>query len=199
MRLHIIKSETPEVNKTVTIWDRIGSENQRRLNQDLMPFILDEKFDVVAAAKSGFHIVSIACIGLTNFSHVCQHGFGLTQEEQEKLITPINTKMETGTLFPNHNLTILPYRYRTTPIATIGNHDYTNGKGFTINQIENHIEDTIKAEITHIKSKRVLFDFRDLASDMLRYRNCLHRILSGEHQTQDLEAFMFSFDNSEFP
>jgi hypothetical protein len=115
MKLHLIKHPSPNnpVEKLPLAMDIIKAQN------DSLASMLD-KFDIIEAAKSGYHIISDGFIGLTNFSTVYQNGFNLDQYEQNKLITPINSKKETGTVFPKYNLTILPYRYGTTPIITVG-------------------------------------------------------------------------------
>lgn len=192
MKLHLIKHYDP--NKSL---DKLISDDF--LNKQRIPYttMLDD-FDIFKAAKNGYHIISVAFIGLTNFSSVCQYGFNIDQYEQDRLITPINTKKETGTVFPKHNLTILPYRYRTTPVMTVGEYDYTKGKGFTIDEVEEHIKDAFKAEIDYIKSNRLVFDFRDFGQDMLRYRNRLHTYLSQEYNHFEWDVYMYSYDNSEW-
>lgn len=194
MKLHLIKHYEPNRDKA----DKHILLISEKLNKQRLPYSsLLEEFDIFEAAKNGFHIVSVAFIGLTNFSSVCQYGFGINQQEQDKFITPINTKKETGTLFPKYNLTILPYRYRTTPIMTIGEYDYTNGNGFTIEEVETHIKDAFKSLTDYIKSNKIILDFRDLGEDMLRYRNFAHSYLS-DFKDFEWDCYMYSFDNSEF-
>lgn len=192
MKLHLIKHPDPQKPLDKLILDDF-------IYQQRIPYttLLDD-FDIFDAAKNGYHIISVAFIGLTNFSSVCEYGFKIDQYEQDKLITPINTKKETGTVFPKHNLTILPYRYRTTPVMTVGEYDYTSGKGFTIEEVETQIKDALKAETDYIKSKKLVFDFRDFGKDMLRYRNRLHTYLSQEYCPNDWDVYMYSYDNSEF-
>ena len=192
MKLHLIKHPDPNKPLEKLILDDI-------LNKQRIPYtsMLDD-FNIFDAAKNGYHIISVAFIGLTNFSSVCQYGFNIDQYEQDRLITPINTKKETGTVFPKHNLTILPYRYRTTPVMTVGEYDYTNGKGFSIDEIEVHIKDALKAETDYIKCGKLVFDFKDFGKDMLRYRNRLHTYLTQEYNNNDWEVYMYSYDNTEW-
>ena len=157
-----------------------------------------DDFNIIDAARKGYHIITVGFIGLTNFSAVCQFAFGIDQYEQERLITPINTKRETGTLFPRYNLTILPYRYRTTPGMTIGVYDYTNGKGFSDNEIATYIKDALKAETNYIKSNKLVFDFLHLGEDMPRYTVILLNYLTGDYKNYDWECYMYSADNSEW-
>lgn len=195
MKLTIIKHSDPPKTKQVKeliLIDKFFDEQTR------MPYSKLDKFDLFDAAKNDFHIISVAKIGLTNFSSVCEYGFGLNQYEQEELIIPINTKKETGTSFPKHKLTILPYRYRTTPVMTIGVYDYTDGKGFSIEEVGNHIKDAFKAEINYIKSGKLVFDFRDFGEDMLRYRNLVHGFLTKDFKDYNWDCYMYSFNNYEF-
>lgn len=76
-------------------------------------------------------------------------------------------------------------------------YDYTNGKGFTRDEVMIHIKDAIKAEAEYIKSGKLVFDFKDLGEDMFRYRNLLHLFLT-DYNDYDWEIFMYSFDNSEW-
>lgn len=192
MKLHLVKHPDPNKPLEKLILDVFL--NKQRISYASM---LDD-FDIFDAAKNGYHIISVAFIGLTNFSSVCQYGFNIDQYEQDRLITPINTKKETGTVFPKHNLTILPYRYRTTPVMTVGEYDYTNGKGFSIDEVEVHIKDALKAETDYIKCGKLVFDFKDFAKDMLRYRNRLHTYLTQEYNNNDWEVYMYSYDNTEW-
>jgi hypothetical protein len=190
MRLHLIKHTDPNkpLDKTFLekYWQRIPYTT-----------LLDD-FDILGALIDGYHIISVAYIGLTYFSYIAEFGLHLDQYEQERLITPINTQHETGTLFPKYNLTILPYRYRTTPVMTVGTYDYTGGKGFSIEEVETQIKDALKAETDYINSKKLVFDFRDFGEDMLRYRNRLHTYLTQEFNHNNWDVYMFSYDNSEW-
>lgn len=192
MKLHLIKHFDPNKPVDKSIYEDF-------LNKHRIPYTtkLDD-YDIIDSANNGFHIISVAFIGLTNFSSVCQYGFGIDQYEQERLITPINTKKETGTIFPKHNLTILPYRYRTTPVMTVDEYDYTSGKGFTIDEVEVHLKDALITETDYIKSNKLVFDFRDLGKDMIRYRNRLHTYLTQEYNRYNWDVYMYSFDNSEW-
>lgn len=191
MKIHIIKREDPR------------PAPEKLLLLELLPPLdppLERlvSFDAIGAANNGFHIISVAALSLTHFSAMCEFGFGIPTNQQEMLIQPILRAKETGTLFPKHRLTILPYRYHTTPIMLSPPHDYTHGKGFTIEEVETHIRDAIRAERDHIKAGQLLFDVRDYGDDMLRYRNTIERLLRTECGQYDWSCYMYSFDNSEF-
>lgn len=81
---------------------------------------------------------------------------------------------------------------------TVGNYDYTGGKGFTIEEVENHILDAFKSEVDYVKSGKLVFDFRDFGEDMLRYRNLVHGYLTRDFGSYDWDCYMYSFNNYEF-
>ena len=177
---------------------RGSSRTKCALALSLLPMAQVQEFDAIDAAKNGFHIVSVAALSLTHYSAVCEFGFGISPEEQERQIRPILEKKETGTFFPKYKLTVLPFRYHTTRIRLGGEYDYTHGAGFSIEEVETHITDAIHAERDVVRAGRVLFDFLDFGNDMLRYRNTLARFLSREYAIHDWDCYFYSFDNSEF-
>ena len=195
MKLHVIKHHDPvNLQEKVSVHPLLHKQFESRL----LPMTTLEEFDAIEAAKNGFHIVSVAALSLTFYSAVCEFAFGISPEQQELQIRPILEKKETGTFFPKYKLTVLPFRYHTARIRLGGEYDYTHGAGFTIEEIEQHIKDAIHAERDHVREARILFDFRDFGSDMLRYRNTLVRFLSDEYATHDWDCYFYSFDNSEF-
>jgi hypothetical protein len=161
-------------------------------------YLTVDNFDFIKAAQDGYHIITVAFIGLTYFSSICEYGFGIKQSEQEKLIQPILNKKETGTLYPKHNLTILPYRYTTNAFITSNSHDITNCKSFSVEEIKTQIEDSLRAEIKYIKKGKLFFDFQDLQKDMFRYFNVLIGFLCNEYKKFNWECYVYSVDNSEF-
>jgi len=195
MKLHVIKHPDPSPVFGETRLNRVLTE---KFEASLLPLARVQEFDAIDAAKSGFHIVSVAALSLTYYSTVCEFGFAISPEEQERQIRPILEKKETGTFFPKYKLTVLPFRYHTTRIRLGGEYDYTHGAGFSIEEVETHIKDAIHAERDVVRAGRVLFDFRDFGDDMLRYRNTLARFLSKEYAVQDWDCYFYSFDNSEF-
>ena len=195
MKLHVIKHPDPSPVLDGTRLDRVLTE---KFESSLLPMAQVQEFDAIDAAKNGFHIVSVAALSLTHYSAVCEFGFGISPEEQERQIRPILEKKETGTFFPKYKLTVLPFRYHTTRIRLGGEYDYTHGAGFSIEEVETHITDAIHAERDVVRAGRVLFDFLDFGNDMLRYRNTLARFLSREYAIHDWDCYFYSFDNSEF-
>jgi hypothetical protein len=191
MKLYFIKNPSPTSHKGVKLL-------LNRIHHSKSQLLEDADFDIVQAAKKGYHIISVAYIGLTFFSYVCEYGFGIKQPQQEEIITPVNEKKETGTLYPGCRLTIVPYRYKTSAFMSFGIHDYTNGKGFLIDEVKMQVHDIFKSEIDFVKSGKLVFDFRDLGSDMLRYRNIVEHYLTTSYKDNDWEVFIYSADNSEW-
>jgi hypothetical protein len=195
MKLHVIKHHDPAHPEDK---HRLSDFLTKQFESTLLPMVQIQTFDAIDAAKNGYHIVTVAALSLTHYSAVCEFGFGISPEEQERQIRPILEKKKTGTFFPNYKLTVLPFRYHTTRIRLGGEYDYTHGSGFSIEEVETHIKDAIHAERDIVREGRVLFDFRDFGTDMLRYRNTLTRFLSTEYSHHDWECYFYSYDNSEF-
>jgi len=194
MNLTIIRNPSPpKSDYEPLLLEKIIREKEKENS----PYNTVDDFDLDSAIANGFHIITVAFVALTHFSTICEFKFGINQESQYQLVTPIIEKKETGTLYPLHKLTILPYPYLTTRFG-VGGHDYTNGKGFTIEEIEGHIKDAFKAEIDYVKSGKLFFEFRDLGKDMLRYRNRTYRYLMEDYKDYDWDCYMYSFDNYEF-
>ena len=195
MKLHVIKHHDPGNTKEL---EYVSPILLKQFESRLLPMTRLGEFNEIEAAREGFHIVSVAALSFTFYSAVCEFAFGIPPEQQEAQIRPILEKKETGTFFPKYKLTVLPFRFHTTRIRLGGEYDYTHGDGFTIEEIEQHIKDAIHAERDFVREARVLFDFRDFGSDMLRYRNTLVRLLSDEYSMHDWDCYFYSFDNSEF-
>ena len=161
-------------------------------------FETNNYLDIIEFAKKGYHIVSVGIIGLTNFSNVCQYGFGIKQPKQELYISKINSLKETGTLYPSYCLTILPFRYSTNARMTVNSIDFTNGEGFSREEVVTHITDAINAELTYIKSGNIVFDFRDLGDEMIWYTNVLRNLLIDQFFDINCNIYFYSFNNEEF-
>ena len=57
------------------------------------------------------HFVTFAEGGLSMYSVVAQEFFGITQNEQDQYLNAINSKCETGTIWPRAALTAIPRRF----------------------------------------------------------------------------------------
>jgi hypothetical protein len=190
MQINIIKNRSPHKKRRrefLLIYP---------FNKDLQNFNKVDDLEIVAAAKKGYHVVSVGYIGMTFFSTICQYGFGLNQNAQQALINPVLKNKETGTLFPRAKLTILPYQYRTQSFITINN--ISDKREFTYEEIKNHISDALNAEINLVKSGKVIFDFRDLGEDMYTYNSILHDIIINDFKEIEGDVYYYSFNNKEF-
>ena len=192
MKINIIKNNNPTKKR----WEELHLKLP--FDKDKQDFEKIENLDIIVAAKDKYHIVSVGIIGLTFFSTVCDFGFGIGQPEQESLIQPVLDNKETGTLFPKSNLTILPYRYKTNAGYTWDGTDVTGGEGFATEEIKKHILDALQAETDHVKSGKVIFDFRDLGDEMYTYNSILHYIVLNNFRDIEGNIFYYSFNNKEF-
>lgn len=179
------------VNKEIkNIYKKLCKNNAYHFN-----VIKIDDFNIEKAVKDGYHIVCIGFIGLTMFSSICQFWLNpeMKQEQQQVFVEMVNSSQETGTLFPNYKLTILPYRYRTTAFMTVGSYDYTDGKGFDFDDIKKHLEDAFEAEIKYINSKKMYFCFLDLDPEIeIKYIYCLYELLNDKYQNYDGDIYMHS-------
>ena len=116
------------------------------------------------------HMVTPAFIGLTRCSAYLEFGCNMKQPRQEVFVTQVNEKKEVGTLYPKYNLTLFPYRYRTSAFMTIDAKDYTNGKGYSDDDFKTFIKDILKAEIEYVKSKRLVIDVAGSLEDREKMR-----------------------------
>lgn len=190
MKINIIKNESPIKKR---------QEWQKWLfHKENLDFNRIDNLDIIEASKNGFHIVSAGFIGLTFFSTICEFGFGIKQQEQEFLIQPILNNKETGTIFPKAKLTIFPYRFKTNAGYSWDGTDITGGEGFTTEEIKKHLLDALQAETEHVKSGKVIFDFRDLGDEMDTYNSILHNIILNNFREIEVDVFYYSFNNKEF-
>lgn len=98
--------------------------------------------------KKRVHIICPAINSLTIFNVFAHNIGGLENEQVTKLAEEVNTKNETGTLYPKLSLTIIP-------LSAFGNrNDF--GNRIIINR---HIDDCFEAETRYIKSSKMVFIF----------------------------------------
>lgn len=128
--------------------------------------------------KKDIHMVTPAFIGLTQCSTYLEFGCNIKQPQQEVFVTQVNEKKEVGTLFPRHNMTLFPYRYRTGAFMSFGPpHDYTNGEGYSDDEFKTFIKDILTAEIEYVRSNRIVIDVAGSLDDSekMRFFNLLRK------------------------
>lgn len=67
-----------------------------------------ESFEKKKLDRKTCHTVTFAEIGLSVFSALCEFKYDISRETQIACASEVNRKMETGSLYPRANLTILP-------------------------------------------------------------------------------------------
>lgn len=127
--------------------------------------------DFVALLKARkIHYVSLAVPGLTVVSSCVEFGGGFDVRRRNDFMLQVNHAKETGTLYPQANISLLP-----SPTASYGgmDHNVHHDSDYTENEIVVHILDAFKANSLYIKSRTMYFDFRNLGLCETRYINAL--------------------------
>lgn len=116
--------------------------------------------------KRDIHYVSIAVPGLTVVSACVEFGGGFDVRQRNDFMLRVNHAKETGTLYPQANITLLP-----SPTASYGGMDrnvHHQGE-YSEAEVVAQILDAFKANSQYIKSRRMYFDFRNLGVRESRY------------------------------
>jgi hypothetical protein len=108
--------------------------------------------------ENNAHYISWAYPGLTYSAHFCQNGLKVNAETYKTLFMEINSKGETGTLYPRVNMTFLPINKANYYMGTIvhRNEEYTREEEIC------HLKDALIANRDYIKAKKLYLDIRDL-------------------------------------
>ena len=114
---------------------------------------INQKFpgDIIEDVKSGkVHVVCIAQNGLTHLNVYAELYYKLPKELVNQCVNSVNSKKETGTLFPQANITILP--------KSENKSDWNqNPQTVDPNELENCIGDVFKANQEYLKSEIIYF------------------------------------------
>jgi hypothetical protein len=106
-----------------------------------------------ALQQGKLHMVFVAVNALTFFNPFAVHTNmpgSLSSEKASELCDIVNSKNETGTLYPQLNISILP-------LTKYENRDDWNDEDI----MRRNIEDAFKANALYIKSKEILFAFEE--------------------------------------
>jgi len=153
----------------------------------------DENVDLVSLLEEdSCHYVSVAMPGLTVASHCVEFAGGFSTEQRNDFMATVNQAQETGTLFPHVNVTLLP-----SPSASYTGFDsrtYNDGD-YEKEEVVQHMLDAFEANIQHVRSRTMYFDFRDLCVSENHYVSCLEATLQ-EIDVQD-EVRVFTWNPKE--
>jgi hypothetical protein len=151
----------------------------------------DQEIDILSLLKQkSIHYVSIAMPGLTIASAAIQIVGGFDFRHRNDFMMQVNHAKETGTLYPQVNLTLLP-----SPTASYGGLDstiYHPDGDYPPDLVFSHILDAFKANTEYIKSSRMYFDFRKLSVSESYYLSCLQTAIKqlDSHSEQFLEEII---------
>jgi len=116
--------------------------------------------DFVSLLKSrDIHYVSLAVPGLTVVSACVEFAGGFDVRRRNDFMLRVNHAKETGTLYPQANITLLP-----SPTASYGglDHNVHHEGEYSEAEVVAQILDAFKANSQYIKSRTMYFDFRNL-------------------------------------
>jgi ABC-type phosphate transport system ATPase subunit len=115
--------------------------------------LTNQKFpgNIIGEVKNGkIHVVCMAKNGLTHLNVYAELYYKLEKEIVNKSVDLVNNNMETGTLFPKANISILPIVNN----IRVGN---TNPDRMPFYDLRKCIEDVFKANEEFIKSEIIYF------------------------------------------
>lgn len=107
------------------------------------------------------HYISWAIPGLTFATEFCKSGLNNNATNYKDLFAKINIARETGTLYPQANMTFLPVEKANYYMGTEIHYD---GE-YTAEEKLSHMKDVLIANRDYIKVKRLYLDVRDLELD----------------------------------
>ena len=113
----------------------------------------NQKFpgDIINDVKSGkIHIVCMAQNGLTHLNVYAELYYKLPKPLINQCVDLVNSKKETGTLYPQANISILPK----SEMRTDWNKNPVN---ITVTELEKFIDDVFKANQEYLKSEIIYF------------------------------------------
>ncbi len=109
--------------------------------------------DIIDEIKAGkIHLVCIAQNGLTHLNVYAQMYLGVPVDTINYCVNQVNKNLETGTLYPVANVSILPYK-RSGGWQTI--------ESIGLNEMRLCIDDVIKANEEYIKAEIILFSMEN--------------------------------------
>lgn len=127
--------------------------------------------DFVSLLKAGdIHYVSLAVPGLTVVSACVEFAGGFDVGQRNDFMLRVNHAKETGTLYPQVNITLLP-----SPTASYGGMDqnvHHEGE-YSNERVLAQIFDAFKTNSQYIKSRTMYFDFRNLGVRESHYLDSL--------------------------
>jgi hypothetical protein len=145
--------------------------------------------DFVSLLKSrSIHYVSVAMPGLTVASANIEFAGGFDVRRRNDFMMTVNRAKETGTLYPQVNITLLP-----APTASYGGLDsnvYNDGD-YPTEAVVGHILDAFRANALYIKSRTMYFDFRNLCVSEPHYVTCLRAAMETLDPTTLPEVITF--------
>ena len=143
--------------------------------------------DFVSLLKArDIHYVSLAVPGLTVVSYCVEFGGGFDVRQRNDFMLRVNHAKETGTLYPQANITLLP-----SPTASYGgmDHNVHHEGEYSETEVIAQILDAFKAKSQYLKTRTMYFDFRNLGERESHYLACLRAAIhraGAEHLPEEV-------------
>jgi len=147
--------------------------------------------DFVSLLKArDIHYVSLAVPGLTVVSACVEFAGGFDVRRRNDFMLRVNHAKETGTLYPQANISLLP-----SPTASYGgmDHNVHHDGEYTEAEVVAQILDAFKANSQYIKSRTMYFDFRNLGVRESHYLACLKTAMN-QARPEELPTEVISWE-----
>ena len=138
-------------------------------NKEIFNEVMEKKAHYISWAKVGSHSCAY---------DFCIYGLKNTDVDAYTMFDTVNRRKETGTLYPQVNMTFLPIERQWSPgILILLNYIEYHDKEYTREEEALHLQDALIANRDYIKSKKVYFDIRNKEPFSID-ENCTNNILS---------------------
>ena len=129
------------------------------------------------------HFVTFAEGGLSMYSVVAQEFFGITQNEQDQYLNAINSKCETGTIWPRAALTAIPRRFCRDVEGDVV-------REFDSDALDECLRDALRANTQHARLPEIYFDFTCKVSNPGAIESSLRKVME-EREFRDVNTEVF--------
>ena len=136
------------------------------------------------------HFVTFAEGGLSMYSVVAQHFFGITQNEQDQYLNAINSKCETGTIWPRAALTAIPRTFCRDDERTYWDVDKDGVREFDSDALDECLRDALRANTEHARLPEIYFHFSCDVSNPGAIESSLRKVME-EREFRDVNTEVF--------
>ncbi len=135
------------------------------------------------------HFVTFAEGGLSMYTVVADN-FGITQNEQIQYLDAINSKCETGTIWPRAALTAIPRKFCRDDERTYWDFDNDVVREFDSDALDECLRDALRANTKHARLPEIYFDFSCAVSNPGAIESSLRMVME-EREFRDVNTEVF--------